>query len=72
MVDFVRRVCGGVADTHAEILKGDRYGYRASAVCGQNPPQPSPQGEGAVRRVGLAPPSHNRRHAPDGAPRRTL
>ena len=39
MADFVRRVCGGAADTHAGILTGDRYGYRASAVCGQTPPQ---------------------------------
>ena len=26
MADFVRRVCGGVADTHAGILTEDRYG----------------------------------------------
>ena len=31
-----------------------------------------PQGEGAVRRVGQVPPLHNCRHAPNGAPRRTL
>ena len=53
MVDFVRRVCGGVADTHAEILKGDRYGYRAGGMRAKPTPALPHRGRGRFVGWGL-------------------